>query len=312
MEAKLRELFGIFYRSDLTRAVQEKLWQLGYDVTIDSRYGSMTSKFIKQFQNDHGLSPDGRVTDELNLRLKVTLAAAKVRDLAAYKPPPTTPPSRSQTYQQFTNQTAIRDIKAFYEADRPLFAKMEARFGVPGPLVASIMWIETGYGRFFGRNRAAFSLASMAAATDYRLVASNLTDIDTNNEARTFLADYAQKRGRWAFGELRALLVYAWDNGLDPSVFLGSIYGAIGYGQFMPSNIGKFAVDGDGDGRIDLFNKADAIFSVGKFLADSGWRGDMKDEEKRRKVIMLYNRSGVYVNTVLYVASILSNQSQGI
>jgi membrane-bound lytic murein transglycosylase B len=142
----------------------------------------------------------------------------------------------------------------------------------------------------------------MAAASDYSLVAEQLTDLDVDQETRAFMIDTAKKRGAWAADELKALLDYAWRNGLDPASFPGSVYGAIGYGQFMPSNIAKFAVDGDGDGRIDLFNKTDAIFSIGRYLRDSGWQGSMPDEEARRAVIMLYNRSGVYVNTVLYVA----------
>lgn len=302
METKLRELFGIFYKSELTKAVQENLWRLGYEVSIDGRLGSGTRNAVKAFQRDAGLAQDGRVTEALANRLKVMVATREVRDLSQYKPPPATPPSRAATHKQFTNDKAIGTIRSHYQVDRALFAGMESRFGVPGPLVASIMWIETGYGGFFGKSKAAFSLASMAASADYGLVASQLADLDTDSEARAFFLDYAGQRGRWAFQELRALLVYAWDNGLDPASFPGSIYGAIGYGQFMPSNIKKFAVDGDGDGRIDLFNKADAIHSVGNFLRESGWRGSMADEESRRKVIMLYNRSGIYVNTVLYVA----------
>jgi membrane-bound lytic murein transglycosylase B len=183
---------------------------------------------------------------------------------------------------------------------------MEKAYGVPGPLVASIMWIETGYGGFFGKARAAHSLASMAAAADYGLVAPRLSDIDIDSETRAFMVETAGKRGSWAADELAALLAYAWANGLDPASFPGSIYGAIGYGQFMPSNIAKFAVDGNRDGRIDLFDKTDAIFSIGRYLRDSGWREPMGGEEARRAVIMLYNRSGVYVNTVLYVAQAIA------
>jgi membrane-bound lytic murein transglycosylase B len=142
----------------------------------------------------------------------------------------------------------------------------------------------------------------MAASADFSLVEGRLSDLGSDPEARAFFEDNAQKRGLWAQDELRALLAYAWENGLDPASFPGSIYGAIGYGQFMPSNIKKFAIDGDGDGRVDLFNKADAVFSVANYLRRSGWKGEMADEESRRAVIMLYNRSGVYVNTVLYVA----------
>jgi membrane-bound lytic murein transglycosylase B len=306
METKLRELFGIFFRSDLTKAVQEKLYQLGYEVLIDGRLGSGTKNAVKAYQADRGLPRDGLVTDELDRQLTAALKTERRRNLADYRPPPAVKPSRSTTYKQFTNPTALRDIEAFYQADKSLFDRLESVYRVPGPLAASIMWIETGYGRFFGKARAAFSLASMAAAADYALIAPRLADLDVDRQARTYLSETAAQRGAWARDELAALLRYAWDNGLDPASFPGSVYGAIGWGQFMPSNIAKFAVDGDGDGRIDLFNKADAAFSIGRYLRDSGWRGDMADEEKRRAVIMLYNRSGVYVNTVLYVAEVLS------
>jgi membrane-bound lytic murein transglycosylase B len=163
------------------------------------------------------------------------------------------------------------------------------------------MWIETGYGSFFGKSKAAASLASMAASADYALIAPAVADLDVDQEARAFLVENARQRGQWAQDELVSLLAYAWANRLDPLAFPGSIYGAIGYGQFMPSNVAKYAVDGDGDRRIDLFNKPDAIFSIGKFLRDHGWT-TAKTEESRRQVIMRYNKSGTYVNTVLYVA----------
>jgi membrane-bound lytic murein transglycosylase B len=302
MVTKLKELFGIFFRSDLTKAVQEKLYQLGYEVRIDGRSGPGTRRAIQAFQTDHGLSATGNLSDDLDRRLTAALATGKVRDLSEYKPPAATAPSRTSTHSQFTNASAIGKIRAHYLADKPIFDAMEKVYGVPGPLVASIMWIETGYGSYFGTAKAAFSLASMAAASDYGLVAPRLSELDTDSETRAFMVETAQQRGSWAADELAALLSYAWANNLDPTSFPGSIYGAIGYGQFMPSNISKFAVDGNSDGRIDLFDKTDAIFSIGRYLRDSGWREPLPDEEARRKVIMLYNRSGVYVNTVLYVA----------
>ncbi len=48
--------------------------------------------------------------------------------------------------------------------------------------------------------------------------------------------------------------------------------GAIGMAQFMPGSIMRYAVDGDGDGHIDLANSPrDAILSVGNFLMEHGW-----------------------------------------
>jgi membrane-bound lytic murein transglycosylase B len=301
METKLRELFPIFFRSDLTKAIQERLWQLGYDLTVDGRNGPGTRRAIEAYQKDGGNAADGRVTQALADELERKLATGRVRPLSQYRPPAARPPDRSSTNRRFTDAAAISRLRAMYQADRPIFERMERAYHVPGQLVASIMWIETSYGGYFGSAKAAANLASMAASADYGLIAPHVADLGRDREARAFLAETAAKRGAWARDELAALLRYAWANGLDPMEFPGSIYGAVGYGQFMPSNIAKFAVDGDGDQKIDLFQKADAVFSIGNFLREHGWSGDMSSEDKRRGVIRKYNNSGVYVNTVLYV-----------
>jgi membrane-bound lytic murein transglycosylase B len=60
---------------------------------------------------------------------------------------------------------------------------------------------------------------------------------------------------------------------MDPLSFYGSFAGAIGLPQFMPGSIRRFAVDFDGDGKIDLRNSpADAIGSIASFLSQHGWR----------------------------------------
>jgi membrane-bound lytic murein transglycosylase B len=304
METKLRELFGIFYKSELTKDIQEKLYQLGYEVLIDGRNGPGTKKAIQAFQKDHSLKADGRGDAVLAAVLAQLVKKNQVRTLAEYKPPAASAPSRSATYPQFTRPQAIEQIKAHYAQDRPMFEAMARTYRVPGGLAAAIMWIETGYGNYFGKNKAAVVLASMAAAGDYNLVAPVMADLATDSESRTFLAQQARQRGQWAADELLALLKYAWKNNLDPLNFPGSIYGAIGYGQFMPSNVEKYAADGDGDRRIDLFTKPDAIFSIGRFLMEHGWP-QATTENQKREVIMRYNKSGTYVNTVLYVARVL-------
>lgn len=65
------------------------------------------------------------------------------------------------------------------------------------------------------------------------------------------------------------------DAGIDPFSLLGSYAGAIGWPQFMPGSIRKYAVDFDGNGRIDLRNsQVDAIGSVANFLRQHGWTAD--------------------------------------
>jgi membrane-bound lytic murein transglycosylase B len=305
METKLRELFGIFFRSELTKEIQEKLYQLGYDLAIDGRNGPGTRSVMEAFVRDKGLKIPAKVGPAFSAALDPYLAAGRVRTLQDYRPPPPKRPSRTATHSQFTNPGALTRIKAHYLEDKAIFDRVERAYGVPGPVICSIMWIETGYGSYFGKNKAAMVLSSMAASSDYRLIAPYVSDLAKDSEAQAFLKETSLKRGLWALAELKALLSHAWANSLDPMGFPGSIYGAIGYGQFMPSNVGKFAVDGNGDQIIDLFNKTDAIYSIANYLRGNGWTGDMSDEEKRREAIRRYNNSGVYINTVLYVADYL-------
>jgi membrane-bound lytic murein transglycosylase B len=311
MAAKLKELHGLNFNAELTREIQEKLFQLGYEIHIDGRSGSGTKAVISRFQAGEGFPDTGEVSRatlaQVNRAMKKK--AGELRPLSAYRPPPAQPPSRSATYSQFTNPKALEEIGAFFKADRDLFGSLTRRSGVPGEVAAAIMWVETGYGRNFGRQKAASMLASMAAAaSDFSVVAPEVAELGKDRETLAFLRRIAAERGDWALGELEALLRYAFANGLDPAAFPGSLYGAMGWGQFMPSNILKYGVDGDGDGRVDIFNKADAVFSIGSFLKAHGWSGPGMSEDARRAVILKYNRSGVYANTVLYVADHLAGR----
>jgi membrane-bound lytic murein transglycosylase B len=83
---------------------------------------------------------------------------------------------------------------------------------------------------------------------------------------------------------------------LDPFSVLGSTHGAFGLLQFIPSSFLVFAVDGNGDGVIDLFNPDDAFHSTGNYLSKFGW--DMKDEKKQRKALWRYNHDRIYVDVV--------------
>ncbi len=312
MGDKLKELYGIYFRSDLTKAIQENLYQLGYDVRIDGQNGSGTREAVGKFQRDAGLTVTGEVSQATLDATRRTMKGRTLRALSSYTPPPAPQPSRAATYPQFTRPDALARIAANYRADREMFQRLGRKYQVPGEVVAAIMWVETGYGQYFGKQKAAGMLASMAAAaSDFSLVAPAVADLPQDRESMAFMRETAVKRGDWALNELAALMTYALANGHDPTTFPGSVYGAVGWGQFMPSNILKFGVSAKGSGRVDIFNKEDAAFSIGNYLKGHGWRGEKVNsmaEDERREVIMKYNKSGVYVNTVLYVADYLARQ----
>ena len=106
-----------------------------------------------------------------------------------------------------------------------------------------------------------------------------------------------QYADRW----FKALLSYCYANGIDPLEVKGSVYGAIGLCQFMPSNISLYAVDGNGDGIIDLFTVDDAVDSLSNYLRRNGWKSGLSLERQTR-VLRSYNAMDIYAHTILALA----------
>jgi membrane-bound lytic murein transglycosylase B len=132
-------------------------------------------------------------------------------------------------------------------------ARAEERYGVPAEIIVGIIGVETVYGRNTGNFRVLDALTTLAF--DYPPTPT--------------------REARMAFfrGELENTLLFARETNIDPFSLYGSYAGAIGWPQFMPGSIRKFAVDFDGDGRVDLRNSpVDAIGSVANFLVEHGWK----------------------------------------
>jgi len=200
--------------------------------------------------------------------------------------------SRARTYRLF-HRSILEDLRKIY--------------GVPGEIVVSIVLVETKLGRYMGERSVFSSLASMALSRDFDQVRSHLSQPLRSPEDEDFARDKCRQKAEWAYDELKALIVYARYAGLDPLAIRGSIYGAFGLCQFMPSSVLRYGVDGDGDGRIDLFSEADALHSIANYLKGHGWKEKM-DRPSQEKVIYGYNNSSIYVNTVLAVAGKLKGR----
>jgi len=143
----------------------------------------------------------------------------------------------------------LRDAEAFLHAQQRTLQRAESDFGVPGEIVVAIIGIETFFGRVMGNFRTLDVLLTLAF--DYPRRADFYRD-----ELASFLA--LGHRGR-----------------IDVLQQTGSYAGAIGLPQFMPSSILRYALDYDGDGRIDLARSpVDAIGSVAHYLQRQGWERD--------------------------------------
>jgi membrane-bound lytic murein transglycosylase B len=170
------------------------------------------------------------------------------------KPAPVGQAKNWQAYRaRFVEPTRIAAGLAFWNAHADALARAEKEYGVPAEIIVGILGIETMYGKNTGNFRVLDVLTTLAF--DYP---------DTPTRAA---------RMEYFRGELENALLFARESSIDPFTLRGSYAGAIGWPQFMPASIRKYAVDYDGDGRIDLRNSPDdAIGSVANFLVQHGWR----------------------------------------
>lgn len=203
--------------------------------------------------------------------------------------------------REYLNPWAIARANAYLIQNNAILEEVTARYGVPKEIVVSILHIETHLGKNTGTRRVFNRLASMARATVLEIVHPHLDVALLTPENEEFARRRCQEKSDWAYGELKALLLYSSQNKIDPLAIRGSTYGAIGMCQFMPSNLFTYGVDADGDGRIDPFAKADALHSIANYLRGHGWREGM-DRNEQHRTIFSYNHSTVYANTVMAVA----------
>lgn len=131
-----------------------------------------------------------------------------------------------------------------------LLGYVQARYGVQPQYLAAFWAIESNFGRATGGFSVLEALATLA---------------------------YDPRRADFFRRELLTALRIIDDGHIAPERMSGSWAGAMGQLQFLPSVFDRYGVDGDGDGRIDIWNSLPDVFhSAANFLSQSGWRGDQR------------------------------------
>jgi len=166
--------------------------------------------------------------------------------------------------------------KSLKRQNANLFNSLERRYGVPpGPLIA-IWGMESGFGGFMGNSNILSSVATLA---------------------------YDCRRSEFFTNHLYAALRLV-DNGwLDPNAS-GAAHGEIGQTQFLPGNVLKYGVDGDGNGRVDLIrSRADALASTANFLRAHGWRpgAGYGPGQANFRALQAWNAAGVYQQAIAII-----------
>ncbi|HLR12915.1 MAG TPA: lytic murein transglycosylase B [Burkholderiaceae bacterium] len=156
------------------------------------------------------------------------------------------------TYRKrFVEPVRLKAGLEFWQQHASLLKQAEQTYGVPASIIVSIIGVETIFGRYTGDFRTLDALATLG----FR-----------------YPDPTRPERSRMFRNQLADLITLHHEGKLNAYEAKGSYAGAMGLPQFMPGSLQRFAVDGDGDGRIDLENSvADAVFSIASYLRHHGW-----------------------------------------
>jgi len=183
-------------------------------------------------------------------RLKLETAFAQVKilpDALKLISAPSSSISWNKYHERFVNQQRITGGVNFWRKHAQILAKASQIYGVPEEIIVAIIGIETNYGTSTG---------------SYRVI-----------DTLTTLAFQFPRRAEYFREELAQYFLLSREQNFDVMSIKGSYAGAIGIPQFMPGSYRRYAIDFDGDGRINLSdNASDAIGSVGNYLKMFGWQ----------------------------------------
>ncbi|MDV5389923.1 lytic murein transglycosylase [Shewanella xiamenensis] len=175
-------------------------------------------------------------------------------------------PEFSQTFTNYFTKRAtdwrVNEGRRLLKKHQVLLDKLAQQYGVQPQYILSFWGLETNYGSYKGKMSVLDSLATLACEP---------------------------RRSDYFTTELMQALKLKEKYGFDKSTMVGSWAGAMGHTQFMPSAYAKYAIDGDGDGKADLWNSTeDALTSAANFLQHLGWQ---RNERWGREVLLPNNFS---------------------
>lgn len=153
-------------------------------------------------------------------------------------------------YDRRVTDERVERGRELLETHDALLQKLRREYGIPPHYLVSFWGLETNFGSYFGKIPVPNALATLACDP---------------------------RRGDFFAGELMAALGIVDAGDITADKMLGSWAGAMGHMQFLPSVFERYAVDGDGDGKRDLWGSVpDAMSSAANFLKGLGWTAGLR------------------------------------
>ena len=143
----------------------------------------------------------------------------------------------------------IKKARALYKKHKPMLTEIGNKYGVQPRFIVSLWGLETNFGKYMGNFNVVSALSTLA---------------------------YEGRREVFFKKQLWAALTILDQGHITIEDMKGSWAGAMGQNQFMPTSFLSYAVDGDGDGKIDIWgNQADVFSSMANYLKTEGWNDDL-------------------------------------
>lgn len=209
-------------------------------LAADYENSPQVAEFVAEMTRDYGFAGEQLVSLFAVAERKQAILDAISRPAEKVKP--------WKDYRPiFITDARISRGVEFWREHEETLKRAEAEYGVPAHIIVAIIGVETSYGGNTGSYRVVDALSTLAF-------------------------DYPP-RAPFFRKELREFLMLAREEQVDPLTLTGSYAGAMGLPQFMPSSFRAYAVDFDGDGRINIWsNPVDAIGSVASYFKRHGWQ----------------------------------------
>lgn len=163
-------------------------------------------------------------------------------------------PEGTMTFAQYKTRVIsdarISQGRRMYSQYRNELEQAAQKYGVPAHYIVALWGIETSYGNNTGGFKVVPALATLA---------------------------YDGRRAEFFLSELMNALKILEAGHIAPSEMKGSWAGAMGQNQFMPSSFNAYAVDGNGDGRRDIWTTLPDVFaSSANYLSKHGWDNEQR------------------------------------
>lgn len=160
-------------------------------------------------------------------------------------------------FQQRVTAERIERGQELLDQHQAFLTDLTRKYGVPGRYLVAFWGLETNFGSYLGKMPTLDSLATLACD---------------------------ERRSEFFTNELMQALALLERESLTPAEMRGSWAGAMGHTQFMPSAYRLHAIDGDGDGHVNLWrSERDALASGANFLVNLGWQ---KGQRWGREVLL--------------------------